>query len=290
MTMRDAFDFLLASVAEKQGAHLLTDCKVVDFAFGKKRVEIHSSRGSFLARFVVAADGATSLTARKAGFKETRTLIPALESEVIVHDKVFKEFSDKARFDVGSISSGYAWVFPKRKHLSVGILSRRRGPVNLHAHLDGYFEILGIEKKGTDHRRGSVIPISPRKGTFVKRRTILVGDAAGFADPLICEGITNAIRSGQMAARALLKAQLSERGTREAYEKELNKDILPDLRCSGVVAKWLYEYPGLRARAFRLFGNQIVREMTDIITGLRGYRNVLLNPFNYLKAFRSLLF
>ncbi len=285
-TMRDAFDFRFISAAQKEGAHLIQECKVVDLALDNKAVEILTTRGSFSAQFVVAADGATSLTARKAGFRETRTLIPALESEVAVHEEVFNKFNQKVRFDVGSIPCGYAWVFPKKEHLSLGILSRTRGSVNLDAHLDRYLRILGIEKTSSDQRRGSVIPVSPRKDTFVKRRTILTGDAAGFADPLICEGITHAIVSGKMAARALLEGRLSESGTRETYERALEKRILPELRYGRVLAKGLYEHPNVRNRVFRLFGNQIVQAMADIVTGETTYRKVLLSPLSYLRAFR----
>jgi flavin-dependent dehydrogenase len=132
-----------------------------------------------------------------------------------------------------------------------------------------------------------VIPVSPRKDTFVKRRTILTGDAAGFADPLMCEGITHAIVSGKMAARALLEGRLCESGTREAYKRALEKSILPELRYGRALAKGLYECPNVRKVVFRLFGNQIVRAIADIVTGATTYRKALSNPLNYLRVFRG---
>ncbi|MCP4668042.1 MAG: NAD(P)/FAD-dependent oxidoreductase [Deltaproteobacteria bacterium] len=283
MTMRDAFDFRFISEAQQSGARLIQECKVVDMAPDNKAVKFLTTRGPFSARFVVAADGAASITARKAGFRETRTLIPALESEVTVQEEVFRKFNQKARFDVGTIPYGYAWVFPKKEHLSLGILSRRRGSVNLNALLDQYLNILGMEKTRADQRRGSLIPVSPRKDTFVKGRTIVTGDAAGFADPLTCEGITHAILSGKMAARALLEGRLSESGTREAYEKALEKSILPELRYGRILAKVLYESLFVRNEVFRLFGNQIVRAIADIVTGQTTYRKAM-HPFNFLKV------
>lgn len=89
-----------------------------------------------------------------------------------------------------------------------------------------------------------------------------------------------------MAARALLEGRLSESGTREAYERVLEKSILPELRYGRILAKGLYEHPNVRNRVFRLIGNQIVQAMADIVTGKTTYGKVLLSPLSYLSALR----
>jgi len=67
-TMRDKFDLALVHAAEEAGAHVIPGCKVLDFSENRDCVEILTAKGTFSSRFLVGADGALSLVARKAGF------------------------------------------------------------------------------------------------------------------------------------------------------------------------------------------------------------------------------
>ena len=53
-------------------------------------------------------------------------------------------------------------------------------------------------------RHGFVIPVRPRTGSLARERMLLVGDAAGLADPVTAEGISLAVRSGGLAADAII--------------------------------------------------------------------------------------
>lgn len=132
MTSREKFDFFLVSAAKDAGADVLADCKVIGIINKSDKVELITSKGILSARFAVAADGARGVVAQKAGWQETRYLIPALECEVFVCESVLRRFSRAARFDFGIVPYGYAWVFPKKEHLSIGVLSMRRTPINLN--------------------------------------------------------------------------------------------------------------------------------------------------------------
>jgi hypothetical protein len=67
--------------------------------------------------------------------------------------------------------------------------------------------------------RGHPIPIYTRRERISTARTLLVGDAAGLADPLSGEGIRFAIKSGRLAAEAILS------GNAEGYSRELYRAI-----------------------------------------------------------------
>ena len=58
------------------------------------------------------------------------------------HDQQIAAHADVARFDFGFDASGYAWVFPKRDRLSVGILSHGRRP-DLHRKVARYLDAHG---------------------------------------------------------------------------------------------------------------------------------------------------
>ncbi len=267
MTMRQRLDYLLLSAAREAGAELRDGCTVRGVEETGDRVELATSGGTVSARFVVAADGALSPTARAAGWKDDRRLIPALESEVSVGAKTFERLSRTARFDFGVVPNGYAWVFPKRDHLSVGVLSTRRGAVRLPAHLERYYELLGIDSIEREERHGSVIPFSSRKGDLARGRVMVAGDAAGFADPVTGEGISFAIRSGQTAGRVLAEANFVPRDVRRLYRARLAASVLRELRKGRRLAWFVYPYPALRTRLLRRHGQRIGERLADVFSG-----------------------
>jgi flavin-dependent dehydrogenase len=136
------------------------------------------------------------IVGRAAGWPPNRSAIPALECEVRVSPDDFDRFSTSARFDFGAIPHGYAWVFPKADHLSVGVLSLTRGRAGQQTHVDEYLARLSIRPLGDVQRHGYIIPVRPVAGVLVKRRIILVGDAAGLVDPVTGEGSSFAARDG----------------------------------------------------------------------------------------------
>jgi geranylgeranyl reductase family protein len=286
MTMRATFDFLLLSAAKDAGVDVQPGCALLDMVLQDDQVELITSRGSLLTRFVVAADGARSAVASKAGWQDTRHLIPALEYEVSVNDQRLERFAHAARFDFGLVPCGYAWVFPKRAHLSIGVLSMRRGSIDLHALCARYLKRLGLDQVKSIERHGFVIPVRPRQGPFVQRRVLLAGDAAGFADPLTGEGISFAIQSGQLAAQALLDGAFDEGCVRQAYQEALAKSILPELRWGRVLASVTYDYPRLRAWFLRRQGQRLSEVITDVLMGERTYRSIFRNPLSYFKLLR----
>jgi len=286
MTMRENFDFLLVSAAKEAGAEVRERCLVHDVSIHADKVDVVTNEGSFFSRFVVAADGAKSIVAKKAGWKETRNLAPALECEVAVSEESLERLSHAARFDFGLVPSGYAWTFPKKDHLSMGVLSMRPGPMKLRRVFEQYLELINLNGVETIKRRGSLIPVSPRKDGFVRNRVLLTGDAAGLVDPVVGEGITSAILSGMIAARALLEGGLDEGKVKEFYEYELSRKILQELRLGRAVAKLIYDYPGLLRPLLALYGQEFTEAVTDVVTGEKTYRKMLSTPSNYLELFR----
>lgn len=286
MTMREHFDFLLLSAAKEAGAHFRPGCEVTDVFQGDERVELQTSTGSLRAPFVIAADGVAATVARKLRLPDGRRLIPALECEVFVGGGVFERFANSARFDFGVVPYGYGWVFPKKEHLSVGVLTMCRGGAKLNERFGAYLRRLGIVPLRDPERHGALIPVAPRRAPFTAGRVLLVGDAAGFADPLTGEGITFALLSGRAAARALVDGNLRAEAVGRAYDGEIAAKILPELRVARVLATMLYGHPALRKLLFRLYGHRFSDAMADILTGNGTYRSAVRRPANYLKLLK----
>jgi len=157
-----------------------------------------------------------------AGWKtDTRKLIPALEYEIEVPEKDFEKLSKNVRFDIDAAPSGYGWCFPKKNHLSLGVLTTKRKKVNLKEYYKNYLKTIGITEIISESQHGFQIPIAPRTDGFVKNNVFLIGDAAGFAEPITAEGISNAILSGKYVAESLIESNLDGKVTEELYVEKL---------------------------------------------------------------------
>ena len=230
---------------------------------------------SFLsARFVVGADGALSRVVASIGGEDGRQLIPALESEVRVGDRLFERFSGAARFDVDVLPRGYGWVFPKRQHLSVGIASFRRSALDMHALLDAYCQRIGLAPIEHQERHGYVIPVSPRRVGLCCDRVLLAGDAAGLADPITGEGISFAVRSGRIAARVLLETGFAPREAEIRYTAEM-RDMLAEIALARRLARLLFPPVKLRPLIMRLAGQRVAERLADVYCGRTTYRSLL---------------
>lgn len=282
MTMRAELDHFLARAAADAGATLLAPLEIRGYRVDKECV-LETTGGDLTAHLVVSADGATGFVSRAAGWPARRAAIPALEYEIPVDPATFRQFADAARFDFGIIPHGYAWIFPKRSHLSVGVLSTRRGRVGLHAHLERYLADRGIVAAGDVARHGYVVPVRPVARTFVRNRTVLVGDAAGFAEPIAAEGISFAVLSGRLAAEAIVQGGLEESRVRRLYHAALRSNVLAELRAARLLAKVLYDVPWLSHWAFRTNGRLLAEGVTDVYMGERTCRSALSRPRSYLR-------
>jgi geranylgeranyl reductase family protein len=283
MAMRADLDGWLARAAEQAGAHVVSACPVRHVEAQTNCVEVFSDRGIFRANFVIAADGVHSVTARSAGWSDLPALAPALEHEIYLADEDFARFSQMPRFDFNALDAGYAWVFPKRAHLSAGIMSTRRTCPDLQTRLANYLRQLGITRIQKIEKHGWLIPLAPRREPLGRGRVLLAGDAAGLVDPVLAEGITNALHSGQLAAAALTECRLDAAKAGQCYQSLLEKELLPELRAGRFLARVLYHHPHLRNGAFRLGGQRLCEFATDVVMGERSYREAVRQPASYLK-------
>jgi geranylgeranyl reductase family protein len=266
MTMRDRLDAALTQAAIEAGAAPFFPCALEGLDPTREAVELQTAFGRARARFVIAADGATGATARLAGWQEPLRGIPALEWEASVDPDTLRRFESAARFDFGVATEGYSWIFPKRERLSVGILSTRRGARGLAAELERALELAGVGRILHAERHGFVIPLEPRR-SFARDRVLLAGDAAGLADPITCEGISNAVRSGELAARAILDSDFEPERTRLGYASQLESEILSELRFAHRVARFTYRRSALSDALLARLGPKLCEALADIMLG-----------------------
>ncbi len=200
--MRDRFDAYILEHARAevhqgqavQGIHELDD-----------RVRLTTrDGGTFESRYLIGADGANSIAARTIRKQNRSRPAAGLEIETPAPPEVISSFNGAPLFILGVVNYGYAWIFPKGDHLSVGIAAFQPKPGELQGKVRSIMAGYGIGlDQGIWH--GHPIPIYSGPGKLATRRILLVGDAAGLVDPLTGEGIRLAIKSGFLAADAVLK-------------------------------------------------------------------------------------
>lgn len=285
MIMRDSFDHLIVKKAQEFGVDLLQGEALIEIKSGEI-AELKTSNNLIKSRFVIAADGALSPTAKLAGWTtETRMMCPALEYELEVSDEEFEKHKYAARFDIDAAPLGYGWSFPKKKHLSVGVgnfMKTKKNP-KLREYYHKYVESIGIKNIKSSSAHGFIIPISPRSDGFVKQNVFLIGDAAGFADPVTAEGISNAIYSGKLCAKAIAESELDPNTAEQLYHEKLEAKMLPELRTGVKLSKLFYENKTLRNMMLKKFGQHLADAMTDVFMGDRTY------PHDYKKSIRKRL-
>ncbi|WP_010136700.1 NAD(P)/FAD-dependent oxidoreductase [Ochrovirga pacifica] len=274
LVMRDAFDKLMIEKAQEHGVTLLENCKVIALSSSKNGVMVETNQGTLQVQQVIAADGVYSQLAKMAGWeKDTRTLIPALEYEVEVDPKNFERLSKEIRFDIDAIPGGYGWCFPKKHHLSIGvaIIQKLKDEQKIKAYCAKYMQFLGIDEIVDIKKYGYQIPVTPRLDGFVKNNVFLIGDAAGFADPLTAEGISNAILSGKLVAKAIEESKGDLKKAAANYSKIIENTIMPELLTSMKLAKLFYSNKTVRKFLLKKYGQRFSEALTDIFMGEKNY-------------------
>lgn len=281
LTMRATLDQALAECALRAGATLRDATEVVGLRVGPDWVELATTRGPQRARFLLVADGATGSSARLAGWQATHGGVAALEWELEVDAAQHSRFAERARFDFGDVDRGYAWVFGKRERLSVGILTTARGRSELTSDLRGYLARLAIRPRATE-RHGYVVPLTPRREGLARGRVLLLGDAAGLADPLLVEGISQAALSARLAVRALEEGRDGVDETGRRYAELVRAEVLADLAWARRLARLLHRR-ATREWLFERFGERLVQAMGELSAGRTSYRELLLDPRHYAR-------
>ena len=153
---------------------------------------------------------------------------------------------------------------------------------NMNNYFSRYLELLGIKKIIKAERHGFVIPLHFRNN-YAQNRILLVGDAAGFIDPITAEGISFAILSGQIAAESIIKGDLLSDDVCGLYNREISKKILPELKAGRALSLFIYSFSSVRKWIVRFYGKKLSELITDVVMGEKNYTELIKNPLNYIK-------
>jgi geranylgeranyl reductase family protein len=202
---RTEFDAALVDAAQRAGA-ILDRSRVTDVRIDIGGVCLETSGGRRRADFVIGADGANSLVRRRVARPFRRDQL-SVATGFFAHGITSREIVIEFVAD----PPGYIWSFPRPGHLAIGICADADAGISstqLRARTAAWIRETAIADGARLESYSWPIPaLSARDAqslTLSGPRWHLVGDAAGFVDPITREGIYFALASGEWAAASLL--------------------------------------------------------------------------------------
>lgn len=244
--MRDRFDALLTEYAVKAGAELREATTVRGVEVRRDDVRVRTDGDELRAQAVVGADGANGIVARAVHLHKPRRVVAALEAELEVPSRAVEAWRGTWHFDFAAIPWGYAWIFPKAEHLSVGVgtFIPRGARLNLRAVLN-QFIALEPTLQGARHMalRGHLLPLGGSTRRVHAPRVVLVGDAACLVDPFSGEGIFAAVKSAKIAAQEIRRGFAQGDLSFAGYSTRIEREFMRDYRYALLLAQIFYRAP-----------------------------------------------
>lgn len=286
---RIAFDCYLRDRAQDAGAHVISEkLSARKITKAKDGWRLTSESGvEWAGAVLIGADGANSGIAKMLAGK-----LPPSDMEVAFGYRAPLPSNGSAPAVVAFLPGwvGYAWAFPRPDHISFGIATTqdafKHEPLDdlLWQFMIGYYQQcegaevnfwqVGQSAKETEHLRAHLKSTAERYAARIPglaaetwdQRTVsgegwaLLGDAAGFADPVTGEGIYYALRSAELLAQAYLGGELS------SYETKWRADFGAELRRAAQMRRRFYG---------NFWGAPFTERMIEFARGHRGVKRVL---------------
>jgi geranylgeranyl reductase family protein len=300
MIRRMDFDALLVSLAVKAGAELVTGVDVVQAREGNGQITVTARDGrQFSSSTLIAADGVHSVVARRlglnAGWPAQSVALDMMEEtpRSALRDVdpstlwVAYGFNPAGSSQEKAAPEGYAYIFPKRDHVNIGIgyvLSYFREEVD-HAPYELQREFVDrLRSRGVvvgesvrENFTPFLIPIGGPLRKPGRGRVLLAGDAGGFVNGFTAEGIYYAMVSGDLAARTVATSWPSTTASLAApYRRAVMHEMGAELRDSVLIQRYLFGDRRRIAAAVSEAPRQraITNLILDLAIGRRSYREV----------------
>jgi len=276
---------LLLERAERAGAQI-EKTRVSEINRRGSRWELRTAAGTADADFCIVATGARN---------PLRNVATQLTAADTVSALGYYVAGEQANIDIQFLPQleGYIWIFPRCGHLSVGIAAKGEPASSLRKRLEQYMRERGLSYqhgKFYSHLLPSLETNSWRTNRVAGDGWMAVGDAAGLVDPITGEGLYYAMRSADLAARALLSEMSSLTERVKQYRALLQRDFMADLEFGSRLAKRFYLgrylFGGVPARMvqFTRRSPRFRSVMQDLFAGRQSYQELKARLLENLKG------
>jgi geranylgeranyl reductase family protein len=260
LVSRSVFDTFLLKKTKETGIKVHTGEKVLSCTEKSEFVEVITKQQTYQAKFVIVAEGAHGLIktcirpadTRKEYWVSVVAEIPAEEREIE------ERLGKTVELQLGVASGGYGWIFPHKTYYSIGIGGVAKDFSHPKATMVKFLKNNNFN--GDYELYGHKIPIGGVKRRITGSRVLLIGDAAGFVDAFSGEGLSYAIRSGQLAANVIAEVSQQKGKLKDLhkYESICRNEFGTHLKYSLIFSRLIHSFP---ERSFKTFINN--REILD---------------------------
>jgi geranylgeranyl reductase family protein len=284
---RCTYDNFLLNNSRDAGAEVIDGEGVVSFDIAENLIKTSTGR-ELKARFIIGADGINSTMRRY--FPDNRFNRKSWQNNLGTGLEIFIDRSEMQKainhpiiyFDY--IDYGYSWVFPNRDKLIVGIGGlTQKNKKRLLPLFHKFLLAIKMDKFRTTRVKGYTFPYGNFLSEPVYKNIILVGDAAGFADPLLGEGIFYAQRSAEFASQAICMAMKDGKKADKDPEKEikrmylqlLQKYIYPEFTYAKKTRNFMFTYLNkFKHYPFKILLYMLGEKSAETVHGIRSYKSL----------------
>jgi len=201
---RENLDLFLLDQALNSGCNILTSFDVVNIKRSSSIWKITALDGRQIeAKAIVIADGSQSPWPKFLNLGPKKQKFASTFSGRINRKGNLRD--ETARFEFGLVKNGFAWAFPLKNEVNIGI-----GTFLSNNHSSPFEEIIKsfLPDLGFDPSevigQESKLRIWNGHSNLNGEGILLVGDAASLSDPFLAEGLRPALMSGFEAAKYLV--------------------------------------------------------------------------------------
>ena len=249
ITQREELDAFCLEKAIKKGCVFKVIKNIVFIDEKKTHVIIKTLKETIKANYLIGSDGVNSFVRRSLVHSFPIIRCFAIEMDVYVKNPL--QYSMEFNFIPDKKS--YYWLFPRDDHVNIGIYTSN--PNHGRSFLNKNNLKLWADYKFNSYRSGTVQGYPLGTGGWRYRvksdKIFLTGDAAGFCENFFGEGIYHAVKSGQYAAQAIIKAFNTGLNAGKQYQKKIRL-IQRDLLICRAGSQLFYKFPESSLKIFSI--------------------------------------
>jgi len=239
---REKLDNLLLEEAKNKGTQVINSAKVVNLVKIYDCWSVHcNDQTNYKAKFLIIADGSESRWSSflKLGPKKPRYA----QTASIRLNGLGNVAQDSVRFEFGSIKYGFAWAFPLKDSVNIGLGTfignyqiNKKSLSNKIVNCFG-FEIDDFE---TIYKK---LRIWNGFHNLHTERALVIGDAASLCDPFLAEGIRPSLISSFYAAECIHQCFSSDTTDLVNYSKIMSEKWSESMAWGKRISEIFYRFP-----------------------------------------------
>ncbi len=240
---REKLDSFLLDQAINSGCNLLATFNVVNIQKHSNIWQITALDGRQIeAKAIVIADGSQSPWPKTFNLGPKKQKLASTFSGRINRRGNLR--SQTARFEFGVVSNGFAWAFPLKNGVNIGMgtFLDNKNSIPVEEILKSFLPDLGLDPSEVIGQEAK-LRVWNGHSNLNGEGILLVGDAASLCDPFLAEGIRPALMSGFEAAKSLIYWLDGNINSLDDYTKVMRNNWGNSMAWGKRIAQVFYRFP-----------------------------------------------